>query len=352
MRALARVALLLLGIACSLLLLYGVLRFISEFGISPVRYLVEDGLLALAGAAGLVASVLGWRRLRAKAEAEAVVGRPAFEGSRLEARLSPMRVVAIVSLGTALGGLGWLMFNASTHGSKNAGLTELLSGLVLIATGLGLLAWVWSFYRPGRASLVVDGSGIDHAWFGLVPWNRVHGIHLQHTTGRHESYCLVLRVSKPGEFLGAGRLRGIFASRARTEAGMGPIHLPLDMFKCDPTLIHEAAVKFRSALQLPLLAAWHPLWSEAQAERQSALQASLSRMEEINTRLERGESIENFQSEMQDLSEDVLGKAEATRDEFQAFQAKGRRHLTVLSVISVLLLSYLAWRVVSLFLRG
>lgn len=352
MRGLARVALLLLGIACSLVLLYGVLRFISELGISPVRFLIEDALLALAGAAGLTACVLGWRRLQAAAEAQAAVGRPVFEGSRLEAGLKPLRVFVIVLLGAALSGLGWLMFNASMSGSKPVEVTELLSGLALIASGLGCLAWVWWMYRPGRASLVVDGSGIDHPWFGLVPWNRVHGIHLQHTTGRHESHCLVLRVSQPGQFLGAGRLPGIFASRARKEARMGALQLPLDLFKCDPALIHEAALKFRNALQLPLLTTWHPAWSEAQAERQSALQANLSRMEEINSSIERGEPIERFQSEMRQLSEDVLGQAKATRDEFQRFQDKGRRHLGVVSVISVLLLIYLAWRTVSLFLRG
>lgn len=351
MRSLARVGLLLVGIACSLVLLYGVLRFMTELGVSPVRFLIEDALVALAGAAGLTACVLGWRRVRAAA-AQATAVRPAFEGSRLEAGLKPMRVFGIVLLGAALSGLGWLMFNASMSGSKPVDVTQWLSGLALIASGLGCLAWVWSMYRPGRASLLVDGSGIDHPWFGLVPWNRVHGIHLQHTTGRHESHSLVLRVSQPGQFLGAGRLPGIFASRARKEARMGALQLPLDLFKCDPALIHEAALKFRNALQLPLLAAWHPMWSEAQAERQGALQANLSRMEEINASIERGEPIERFQSEMRDLSEAVLGQAEATRDEFQKFQDTGRRHLAVVSVIGVLLLIYLVWRMTFLFLRG
>lgn len=352
MRGLARIGLLLLGIACSLVLLYGVLRFITELGISPMRFLIEDALVALAGAAGLTASVLGWRRLQAAAKARAPAARPTFEGSRLEAGLKPMRVFAILLGGAALGGLGWLMFNASMGGSKPVDATLWLSGLTLIAAGLGCLALVWSFYRPGRASLVVDGQGIDHAWFGLVPWNRVTGIHLQHTIGRHESHCLVLRVSEPGQFLGAGRLPGIFASRVRKEARMGALHLPLDMFKCDPALIHEAALKFRSSLQLPFLTTWHPAFSEAQAERQLALQANLSRIEEISSSIERGEPIERFQSEMQHLSEDVLGQAEATRDEFQQFQDKGRRHLGFLAVISVLLLIYLAWRLTSLFLRG
>ena len=352
MRSLARVGLLLLGIAGSLVLLYGVLRFITELGVSPVRFLIEDALVALAGAAGLTASILGWRRIRAVTEARASSGRPAFEGSRLEAGLKPMRAFGIMLLGFALSGLGVIMFNSLIANSKPVDWTELLVSLVLIPAGLGCLAGVWWMYRPGKPSLVLDSSGIDHAWYGLVPWNRVHAIYLQHTTGRYESHRLKLRVSQPGQFLGAGRLPGIFASRARREARMGALQLPLDLLNCDPALIHEAALKLRNDVQPPLLAFWHPWWSEAQVERQCALQANLSRMEQINSSIERGEPIKHFESEMQRLSEDVLGQAEATRDEFQKFQDTGRRHLTVVSVISMPLLIYLAWRLVSSFLRG
>ena len=55
MRLLGQTGLLLLAAICFWLFGFNAIRFAIEFGVSPTRYLLQDALLALAGALGVLA---------------------------------------------------------------------------------------------------------------------------------------------------------------------------------------------------------------------------------------------------------------------------------------------------------
>lgn len=238
-----------------LVALYGLFRFLVEVGESPLRYVVQDAAVFAAGVMGMV---LSWRRGRSlKAMREAALDQARqFTGHALEASALPVRQALALAVIGALAA-GCILMYLQKPGDMLLGF---LSGAFLLLFVL-MVPMVMSHYRRGRPALRLDGRGVDHAWFGEVPWTDVHGIfHKQFTIKYTTVHSLLLGVSQPGRYL--GRMPWI----ARVMAGkwslprgrFGVIEIPLNPLDQDPLLVVNAAEALRDRVSPSRLRYWHP----------------------------------------------------------------------------------------------
>lgn len=277
MYLLKRLGLLLAAFFCILVAAFGLIRFSIEVGESPMSYVVQDVAVALAGLMGLWAC---WRRSRQlKARREAEESRvPEFTGQRLEANaraLTQGLAIGLLALSSAFC-IGWLV----TKPGWMAGAVTLLMVTITLVLGATSAA----LQRGGRPALVMDGHGLDHAWFGRIPWDQVQGIHFKEVQIKHTRvFSLVLGVRHPDRFVAQTHwaVRLIQNKRRGTGALSGVLEIPLNPLDQPPRQIHAAAMALRQRVQPPLVEHWYPGMDDADialADDASTLMADLERM--------------------------------------------------------------------------
>lgn len=250
---LMRLGLLLLAAFFILLLYLGLKRLSVEWGVSPLRYIVQDLSLALAGALGLAASWGLSRRLQAWLDA-LFRDPPLFTGDRFEARARPYGqwlVFAVLALGS-LACLRWLLVEP---GFKPAMVTAIVLGTTALMFSL-----LRSLYRRGQpAGLQMDLRGLTHPWYGHIPWADVHGMNFQETEIRgHWVFTMVLGVAAPDLFLDRmpWAIRLLHGRWFRTGQPMGALHIPLNPLGKPPREIYAAAWALRHRVKPDLLSHW------------------------------------------------------------------------------------------------
>jgi hypothetical protein len=238
-----------------LVALYGLLRFVVEVGESPLRYVVQDAALLAAGVLGMA---FCWRRgkqLDAAREAGLDEVRR-FTGRELEASARPARqVLALVVFGALAAGFTLMFLD-----QPGQWMLGMLSIFFLLLFAL-MVPMVMSFYRRGRPALRLDHRGVDHVWFGQVPWTDVHGIFYKKVTVKHTTiHSLLLGVSQPGRYVA----RMPWIARLMTgkwslpRGRFGYVEIPLNPLNKDPVQVMNAAEALRDQVSPSRLGYWYP----------------------------------------------------------------------------------------------
>lgn len=238
-----------------LVALFGLFRFLAEVGESPLRYVVQDVAVIAAGLMGLA---LAWRRgrnLKAVHEVELAQVRQ-FTGHKLEASARPVMQALALGVFVALAAGCTLLF--LRHPQE--WVLGLLSGAFVLALVM-MVPMVMSYHRRGRPALRLDSRGLEHAWFGEVPWSDVHGIFHKQVTVKHTTiHSLLLGVSQPGRYLvRMPRVARVLTGKWSLPRGrFGVIEIPLNPLDKDPVLVVNAAEALRDRVSPSRLAYWHP----------------------------------------------------------------------------------------------
>ena len=242
-----------------LVALFGLFRFLVEVGHSPLRYVVQDAAVFAAGVMGMV---LGWRRgrqLKAAHEAELDQARR-FTGRELVASARPIKQILALAVFGALAVGSTLMSLASGNDVPQRLLTGALAVFFVVLLLL-MIPMVTSLYRRGRPALRMDGRGIEHAWFGEVPWSDVYGIfHRQFTVKYTTVHSLLLGVSQPARYLS----RMPWFARVMTgkwtlpRGRFGYIEIALNPLDKEPLQVVKAAEALRDRVSPSRLPYWHP----------------------------------------------------------------------------------------------
>lgn len=255
MHYLLRMLLATLAVLSLLVAAFGLFRFLIEVGESPMHYVIQDvGVFA----AGVLGFALCWRqgkKLLAAREAALEQARR-FSGHSLEAsaRLG-LQIAGLAFFGLAAAGSTYLYLLRTEDWVL--GLCAALFAVLFVL----MLPLVISQHRGGRATLRLDGRGLEHAWFGQVPWTDVHGIfHQQQKIRSNTVHVLVLGVANPARYLErmprAARLMqgGWTTPRGR----YGKLQVPLNALDKDPFLVANAAAALRERVSPAPLKGWFP----------------------------------------------------------------------------------------------
>lgn len=278
-----------------LVALFGLFRFLIEVGESPLHYVVSDAALF---AVGVIGMMVCWRRgnqLKAAHQAELDEKRR-FIGRELEASARPVKQALALAVFVAMAAVCTMMLLEQPGDVLLIGLSVALWLFVAL-----MVPMVLSFYRRGRPALRLDGRGVDHVWFGEVPWSDVHGIfHKQYTVKQSTVHSLLLGVSQPGRYLA----RMPWIARVMTgkwsppRGRFGVLEIPLNPLDKDPLLVVNAAQALRDQVSPPRLGHWHPaqddesiaIWLETEylASNPDRLPEHelLPRLEALNLRLQ------------------------------------------------------------------
>lgn len=235
--------------------LYGLFRFLVEVGESPLRYVVQDAGVFAAGVMGMALSWRQGRKLKAAHEAGLEEARQ-FTGHALEATARPIRQALALAVFGALAA-GCILMYLQKPGDVLLGF---LSGTFVLLFVL-MVPMVMSQHRRGRPALRLDGRGVDHVWFGEVPWADVHGLFHKHYTIKYTTvHSLLLGVAQPGRYLG----RMPWIARVMTgkwtlpRGRFGVIEIPLNPLDRDPVQVVNAAEALRDRVSPSRLRYWHP----------------------------------------------------------------------------------------------
>lgn len=348
MRLLARIGLLLLAAVFIAAFLFGLFRFINELGVSPLRYVLEDLLIAVAGASGFAACLLKSRKLakQQRAEFDAVV----FTENRFEAnvRRGPMLLAGLLLL-IAFGALGLSLAQDPIDTGKIA-----LSGSFVLLMLL-LMSMLLLQRRSGRPSLVMDSFALDHFLYGPIRWDHIQGAHLRevHIRGT-KLHSLHLLVSSPGRYLAnAPWLQRLFLTQARREAAIGEIVLPIQNLDQPPASVNKAFLALRSRTSPPLLEGWMPGASPETIKLLRETRDSLERMEAIVRALETGAvTAEQFNREIEPVTAELERQNRQRAPLIEAASAKARRAGWISTIITVALVLYFLLRIGSTLAGG
>ena len=249
--------LLLLGLAGVAVIVagFGFFLFTAEVGISPARYVVQDLAIIAAGLLGLLLCWRQGRKLAARRQTELETLHQ-FKGHSLEANARPLvQVAALAFFGLLAAGCGW----AVLQGKDDVRL--LLCAVLFTVLFVLMVPLVRSQYRPGRPTLRLDARGVDHAWFGAVPWPAVHGVyHRQLKFKQTTIHTLVLGVSEPARYLGRMPwIARLMTGKLRLPRGRyGALEIGLNPLDQHPLLVASAAAALRGRASPPAVAGWHP----------------------------------------------------------------------------------------------
>jgi hypothetical protein len=280
-RLLARIGLFTLAAAFSITFFFGMARFTHGLGVAPARYLISNGLLFFAGALGVTGCLIKSRRLAEQHKAELQVLQ--FTGNRLEAGVSKVFAVTVYLI--VLVAL-WVTYLVLRWPPSDQRALALPAAFLLFA--LFMLSALHSLIRSGKPALVLDTFALDHAWYGPIRWDQIHGIHLRTFKRRRSThYLLALLVDKPGRYLAQSPwFRRVFTSARRRDAACALIELPLNSLTRSPVLIHKAAVALRSRVSPPPLSFWVPWLSAEAIGVQREIDAAYRRLDEIGQLIE------------------------------------------------------------------
>jgi len=250
---LLRTGVVLIAVFFGLLAMFGLLRFSIEVGESPLRYVIQDVGVFLAGAMGLAGCLWYWRRLDARLQ-DLFVNPPPFTGDRFEASVDqPLRgMILLLSIVFTLFSLAELV---RVPGIKSAVVTVLATGLTVV---IGLMAA--SMYRGTRPmTMHMDARGLTHPWYGHIPWTAVHGMNFQEAQARGSwVFTMVLGVGSPDLYLVrmpwiVRVMRGRWLTAGQPT---GAIPIPLNPLDKPPREIYAAAWALRHRVQPAMLSHW------------------------------------------------------------------------------------------------
>lgn len=281
MRLLTRIGLFALATVFVITFFVGIARLIDGLGIAPAHYLVSSGLLIFAGALGVTGCLIKSHRL-AK-QRKAALQAQQFTGNRLEAGVSKVRAVPVYLMVLAALWVTYLVLEGSPSDHR-----ALVLPVAFLLFSLFMLSALHSLMRSGKPTLVLDTLALDHAWYGPIRWDQIHGIHLRiFTRGRATHYVLALLVDKPGRYLAqAPWFRRVFTSAKRRDAACAAIEFPLNLLNRSPVLIHKATVALRSRVSPPPLSFWAPWLSAEAIGVQREIDAAYRRLDDIGRSIE------------------------------------------------------------------
>lgn len=245
---LKRLGLLLAATAFLLLSGFGWLRFSIEVGVSSPYFVIQDALFGVAGLLGVAACAWKARQLKARREAdEAQV--PAFTGTRFEAHARVgVQLVAVLFLGLMAVAAGfWFKVEP---GLESGAVAALLTVLTVLA---GVSAR--SLHRGGRPALSMDPYGLEHVWFGRIPWQKVHAVDLREVRIKHSRiHTLVLGVENPDRYVTnmPWLVRLMQNKWSLGGAARGKLEIPLNPLSAPAREIHAAALALRLRVDPPL----------------------------------------------------------------------------------------------------
>jgi len=326
MRTLARLGLILVMVFLAFGLLAELFRLYIEFSESLLNYVPQDAAIALACAAGIAVCYVKCRRIeRAQAaEMPAIVHheyRPEFNGSRLEAKVNLVIMIplllrlVVTAIPFVLG--AWL----------RPGVGQICSAVLYLAATVYTVSSMLRYWRPGKPTLVLDANSFDHAWYGPIRWDQIHGISCFQLRQSDRNSDIRLGVAKPGRYLRQlpWAMR-IFVSRERMDADIGVLRIPMHLLNQPTMLIHKAALSLRSRVSPPLLKFWTPRMTAGQMALINQQEATLARMEQISASLKPDAPITSDQNhELLRLSEDLRLQSAANRPFLQRDLARVQR---------------------------
>lgn len=252
---LQRLGLLALAGVAILVLAFGLFRFAIEVGVSPARYVVQDLAVMAAGLLGLFLCWRQGRRLQARRQA-ALEPLRQFKGHTLEARARPLvQILALTIFGLLAAGCIWLVLKGG-HDFRLLACAVLFTAIFALMVPL-----VRSQYRAGGPTLRLDARGLDHVWYGTVPWTAVHGVfHRQVKIKQTTVHTLMLGVSEPARYLGRmPRIARLMAGKLALPRGRyGVVEIALNALDQDPFLVASAATELRARVSPPPVPGWYP----------------------------------------------------------------------------------------------
>ncbi len=104
----------------------------------------------------------------------------------------------------------------------------------------------YSSYFRSKPTLVINASGLDFAWYGLITWDRISSIELlqQHTSQLGELNKLILNVESPELYW--NQVPWVRLKRYKKGTAVGILEIDLFMLNETSEEIYSAAVRFRS----------------------------------------------------------------------------------------------------------
>jgi hypothetical protein len=211
-------------------------------------------LLKIVG--GLAVPAWAWRQLRRldRERAVAMEVHARKPGRRFQADGNPILQAIVL---TGLLGATTLLFLMDL--GRGQGL--LVMGMLAVTIYVGFVAI--SGQPDDTPVLGMDATGLDHVWFGRVPWNQVHGIGLeqQELVIQRRTYrvpVLVLGVSHPDRY----QARAPVAVRVGQEEFMGTgatygeLRIPLGPTEERPARVVLVAKGLRDQVAPPTLPGW------------------------------------------------------------------------------------------------
>lgn len=223
--------------------------------------------LKLAG--GLLVVAWGWQRLRrlGRERDAALKAHARKPGRRFQASSNPMlqAMVLVVMLGFSL----LLLFEPDLD------LRYQRAGGVLMLLLTIYCGWVVIGSEPDDTPMLgMDAGGLDHAWFGRVPWHEVHGIALLHeevVIHRHTQRVplMVLGVARPDRYVQRGSVAVRLAQEQpfATGAAFGELRIPLAPLDERPARVVRIASSLRQKVEPPVLPGWRAGMTEIEVRR-------------------------------------------------------------------------------------
>ena len=348
MHILARVGLQLLGVTFFIAGVYGFFQFFISLSKSlPAIVTAGYGVLTLAGF--FCAVYCNEKSKKIKAAREAAIAAMSFTGSRFEAGSNNIKLMLFMVLLMPL----ILLFPIAVFITKIFTPFTVGGSLILLSLAIALGTMFLSYFRSGKPMLVMDSFGIDHGWYGMIRWDRIHGIFLLTTELKHtKQHALILGVSKPGQYLrNTPWLRRLFTSRKTMEADFGSLNIPLIFLNQPPHLVHAAALDLRKRVTPPLLSGWYPDMSPEHVRLTMSGNANMARMDEINTAVMTGAEITPaMENEMIELLKQtqVLATADSS---MRLGDIKKATRLMYIS-LGITLTSFFLWLLYVIFFRN
>lgn len=236
-------------------LYFGLLRLLQDKDSGVIAYIVQDILFILSGIIGVIACSRALSKMR-KDKIAFLSAQPLPEfisaGMSVKAKL----VAALLILLTIASAYGLLNIFPDPKGSL----------ILLGCTGFcGLLTYLfWLQYDRDGETLRLDQSGINHKWYGNIPWSQIVGISMLTTTTRGMTiHTLFLGIMDRQKYLTnmpwlMRKLQGLSGS---ADSKMS-LQIPLHLLNVDANLIEKMALKHRALHQPPMLAGWHYFMTE------------------------------------------------------------------------------------------
>lgn len=342
MYRLAQFGLLLLAAICMCGVIFGGAGLMIAFQRGGSPQMLVMLLVTLVGLAGAGACLWKSKQL-SKAKAQRIAELE-FTGSRLEADVRKPMLVLLLLLAVPA-----LLF-PTVLAYFTPSVKMIAFAVVCLPCAVFLLAAITPYFRSGKPALVMDGYALDHAWYGPIRWDQIHGIHLRRIVLRNRpQYTLMLGVAKPGKYLAQQpwALR-LFHSRKRREASTGDLSIPLTVLNQPAELIYKAALELRGRVSPPLQKFWYPGMSAEEAALQRQTEETLARLEQIGTKPQPGQSaaeIARDTEEVQRLADTLDRQVKAGKPFLEQKLARLQRGRRIAYLFLALTLAFFALRI-------